>query len=170
MMRKAILLFICIHFLISAYSQTRVNKGEIVFNKPLFKNFAVLMRDTSRNRYNSSFIAPENREKSVELPIIIVDSSLFITCENRLLHPDSLVHLYYYGKHLRKDRKLKKNVKKYIRLYIGYVDIRRGDTSVIVQFVTPKEFRRDEDIFSNQLFLVAGQKRLRFGIIENVDR
>ena len=148
-------------------------KGMIVFNKPSFKHFAILMQDTtlSGNRFDNWFDMPRNKyfttnpKKTVQYPAFIVDSALFFRCEEKLLNPDSAVKFYSYPKYPSNNDKLKKNVKKYIRLYIGYID-GSGDKKVVVQFIKPKEFKKMEHIYSKELFLIANQKKLRFAIIQ----
>lgn len=149
------------------------NKGTVIYNKPFFKNFAILMQDTSLsgNRFDNWFDMPRNKyfttnpKTTVQYPAFIVDSALFLRSEEKLLHPDSTVEFYSYPKYPKNNDKLKRNVKKYIRLYIGYID-GSGHKKVVVQFIKPKEFRKMEYIYSKELFLIANQKKLRFAIIQ----
>lgn len=175
MKKEIILSLVLIIFGVHLFSQSlQLNKkGMIVSNKPSFKQFAVLMQDTTLNgnRFDNWFDAPEKNEYltnpkgRITLPAFIVDSVLFFRCEERLLSPDSTVEFYSYPKYPSNNNKLKENVKKYIRLYIGYID-GSGDKKVVVQFIKPKEFKKMEHIYSKELFLIANQKKLRFAIIQ----
>lgn len=148
-------------------------KGMVLYNKPFFKYFAILMQDTSLsgNRFDNWFDMPRNKfftsnpETTVHYPAFIIDSTLFFLCDRRLLNSDSTVKYYSYPKYPKNNDKLKRNVRKYIRLYIGYVDS-SGPKKIVVQFITPKEFKRMEHVYSEELFLIVNQKRLRFAIIE----
>lgn len=157
----------------SQESVTHEKKGTVLYNKPFFKYFAILMQDTtlSGNRFDNWFDAPgkneylTNPKGRIVLPAFIIDSALFFKCEERLLSPDSTVEFYSYPKYPKNNNKLKKNVKKYIRLYIGYID-GSGHKKVVVQFITPKEFEKMEHTYSKELFLIVYQKKLRFAIIQ----
>lgn len=142
-------------------------KGIIVFNRPKFKHFAILMQDTtlSGNRFDNWFDIQHNNKVSInpqatiKHPAFIVDSCLFETCEKKLLHPDSSIAFYNYS-----NNHLKENITKYIRLYIGYIDS-DGNRKVVIQFLKPKEFKKKKYIYNKELFLVANQKKLRFAVI-----
>jgi hypothetical protein len=148
---------------------TKVRKeGVVVFNRPFFKNCAILMQDTalSGNRFNNWFdIANDdnrtiNPKITVLYPAFIIDSNLFLDCEARLLKSDSTILYYNYSK----DR-LQDIVTKYIRLYIGYIDL-GNRKNVVIQFLTRNEFEKLKYIYSNELFLMARKKNLRFAIIK----
>lgn len=141
--------------------------GFVIFNRPTFKCFAILMQDTtlSGNRFDNWFDMQHNNKASVspqvtaKHPAFIVDSFLFKRCEEKLLHPDSSVNFYNYS-----NDHLKENLTKYIRLYIGYIDS-YGYKNIVAQFLKPREFKKKEYIYNKELFLVAKQKKLRFAII-----
>ena len=175
-MRKRIIWFLVLIILgVYSFAQSGQSnkKGLIVFNKPSFKYFAVLMQDTtlSGNRFDNWFDAPEKNEYwtnpkgNIILPALVVDSALFLKCEEKLLNPHSTVKFYSYPKYPSNNDKLRENVKKYIRLYIGYID-GSGHKKVVVQFIKPKEFTKMKHIYSKELFLIVHQKKLRFAIIQ----
>jgi hypothetical protein len=71
------------------------NKGTVIYNKPFFKNFAILMQDTSLsgNRFDSWFDMPGNQyfttnpKTTVQYPAFIVDSALFFRSEEKVENP-----------------------------------------------------------------------------------
>ncbi len=165
--------FIVFNNCLLAQSVQTSKKGIVIYNKPIFKYFAILMVDTlaSGNRFDNWFAVKVNNEYSnepfdhVKLPALIIDSLLFMTCEKKLLSPNSLVTFYNYPGYPVKNNKLKNDVAKYIRLYIGFIDM-NGDKKVVVQFITLSEFKRYRHIFSKELFLIVNQKYLRFAVIQ----
>ena len=109
--------------------------GIIVYNKSYFKHFAVLMQDTTlgRNRFDGTFEKAHevgyvyNFKDTVLLPVVIIDSNFLVKNEEKLLQKDSSVVFCNYSKD-----NLKKKLKKYIHLYIGYIKP-TGHISVVVQ-------------------------------------
>jgi hypothetical protein len=143
--------------------------GIVVYNKLFSKHFVVLLQDTtlSGNRFNLRFHLATNKNYTnvytdYKLPAIILDSFLLVKSEERLLKNDSSVLFENYSKH-KPSNKIR-NIKKYIHLFIGYLDT-AGQLNVVVQFVSPKDYRKDKNIYSKELFLLAQQKNLRFAII-----
>ena len=122
------------------------NEGLIIYNKPTFKRFAILMQDTSSNyanRFSNDWYYPElilriNSQNRL-LPAKIIDSSLFFATERRLLLRDSLVSFTGISKH----KNICHQLRNYIRLYIGFLD-KNDSTIVVVQFLKPREYKRDE--------------------------
>lgn len=157
----------------SQESVIQQKNGVILYNKPSFRHFAILMQDTISpfNRFDNWFDEPEKNEYLTNpigrmvLPAFIIDSTTFFKCEEKLLHPDSTIKFNSYPKYPKNNNKLKRNVKKYIRLYIGYIDS-SGHKKVIVQFITPGEYRKMKEIYTKGLFLIANQKKLRFATIK----
>jgi hypothetical protein len=54
--------------------------------------------------------------------------------------------------------------KKNIRLYVGYIDD-KGNRNIVVQFISLNEFKKRQQIYSNELFLVVPSKELHFAVI-----
>lgn len=143
-------------------------KGIIVHNSSFSKHFVVLMQDTmlSGNRFDNWFgLSVEgsrtvNPKTTIQLPAFIIDSALLVKSEERLLQNDSSVTFYNYLKCM-----LTKKLKKYIHLYAGYLDT-ACQLNVVVQFVTLKEYKKDKNIYSQELWLMAQQKTLRFAVIK----
>lgn len=175
MKNKLICTLIFVIFSGNTFSQSfQLDKaGIVVFNKPSFKHFAILMQDTTLgngNRIDSWWDSPKNdknwqNQKLFTLPAFILDNALFVKCDEKLIYPDSTVAFYNYPDFPNKNDKLRKNIKKYIRLYIGYIDI-SGQRKIVVQFITPKEFKKMQHIYCKELFLVAHQKNLRYAVIK----
>jgi len=153
---------------ITSFSQTsRIEKkGLIVYNRPLFKHFAVLMQDTtlSGNRFDNAYDDPWDIENfstpkgGIIRPALIVDSNLSVECDERLLNHDSLIH-YNFSK-----GKLPRKITRYIRLYIGYIGI-SGQVTVVCQLLRPREYKKHLYIYDSELFLVVPAKSLYFAVI-----
>ena len=170
---KSCILFCLVFFVSSAYCQlstegTLDKKGIIIYNGKSCKYFAILMQDTtlSGNRFDNSFNLGTHKNYSntafnnLRLPAFIIDSTLFLRCETRLQKGDTSITFYDYAK-----ENLKSNLTKYIRLYIGYTDT-SGQLNVVVQFLTKKEYKKNEGMYSEELSLLALQRNLRFAIIK----
>lgn len=160
-------------FVSSGYCQlstegTLHKKGIIIYNDKCCKYFAILMQDTtlSGNRFDNWFELPVegnhtvNPKNIIQLPAFIIDSTLFLRCEARLQKGDSSITFYDYSK-----ENLKSNLTKYIRLYIGYIDT-SSQLNVVVQFLTKKEYKKNERMYSKELSLLALQRNLRFAILK----
>ena len=151
-----------------AVNDTIRKKGVIVHNRSFSRHFVVLMQDSSLsgNRFDNRFDSPAeinqsiNPQRPVLLPVFIIDSSILLKSEEKLLSHDTSVTFYNYSKD-----KLQKRLKRYIHLYIGYIDS-TGTLKVVVQFVTPDEYINNERILSSMLWLLAQQKNLRFAILK----
>ena len=143
-------------------------KGIIIYNGTCCKYFAILMQDTtlSGNRFDNGFDLGTNKNYSntasnnFRLPAFIIDSTLFLRCEARLQKGDSSITFYDYSK-----ENLISNLRKYIRLYIGYIDT-SNQLNVVVQFLTKKEYKKNERMYSKELSLLALQRNLRFAILK----
>lgn len=175
-MRKELictLVFVIISSFSFSQSVQSNKEGIVVFNKPSFKHFAILMQDTTLgngNRIDTWWDSPKNEtnwqnQKLFTLPAFIIDSALFVKCEEKLLNPDSTVAFYNYPDFPNRSDGLRKNIEKYIRLYIGYMDT-SGQRKIVIQFVKPIEFKQMEHIYSKELFLIAQQKKLRFAVVK----
>lgn len=144
----------------------KVINGDVI-NIENNKHFAVLMQDTtlSGNRFDSRFDSGIKNDGSAKfvntmLPPFIIDSTLAVKCEEILqINDTDRVSFYDYTK----DNYMNK-LSNYIHLFMGYID-ERCQLKVVVQFVTPKEFKRNKEIYDKELFLLALQKKLRFAII-----
>lgn len=172
---KSLILFFFTFFALftsSSYCQTSTEdrlhkKGIIIYTDKGCKSFAILMQDTtlSGNRFDYRFDLATHKNYNTTsdnflFPASIVDSTLLLKCETRLQKGSSSITFYDYAK-----SDFKSNPKKYIRLYIGYIDT-SGQLNVVVQFVTKKEYKKNEKMYSKELSLLALQKNLRFAILK----
>lgn len=160
-------LFASISYCQTSTEDTLHKKGIIIYTDKCCKTFAILMQDTtlSGNRFDYRFDLANNKNyntlsNNFLLPAFIIDSTLLLKCETRLQKGDSSITFYDYAKD-----NFKSNPKKYIRLYIGYIDT-SGQINVVVQFVTKKEYNKNEKMYSKELSLLALQRNLRFAILK----
>lgn len=145
-------------------------KGLMNTSRKFIKQFSVLMRDTtlSGNRFDYIYHMNEKKDndkysKNFTLPPYLIDSILSLKCDSILRYGKSRVDFYNYSKN--NYLKTIPDLNNYIRLYIGYID-RENNLYVVIQFVTFKEFKKMSPVLSYQLFLIIGQKNLRFAKIQ----
>lgn len=142
----------------------------ILIQKTRFaKKPGILMRDTtlSGNRFDYQWHVGPNENAQLtpttfHLPAFLVDSALAVYCDSILLadSKSEKIRLTSYP-----NKKYSTLIKKYMRLYIGYID-NLGDTNIVVQFISLKEFQKRQLIYAKELFLVVPQKELHFAIIK----
>ena len=172
-----------------SFAQGKVSKeGIIIFNKPFFRKFAILLQDTTLedNRFDEDqeILTDSSRKYGrVQLPAFIVDSILFLKCEKKLLSSDKSVKFTHFTRIKRgyllpfswllktnerlgafARRIFRRSIKRCIRIYIGYVSL-SGNKEVLIQFITPKEFKRNKDFCSKQFCFWINPGSLRYAII-----
>lgn len=156
------------------YSQEELweSKAGIVVYSPYFKNFAVLMQDSSK-RWCNRFLTEVSPDSTGEdysykyLPFLYIDSALFYECERRLINRDPSVRFHYSdGRHCRHLNFIYENIfrlflNRYIRLYVGYID-ENNEKVVCVQFITLREFKEDEWLYNYSVdFTISDGQRAR---------
>lgn len=168
-MSKIMICFLLFYNSILFGQPTKVKvKGVVCFNKPYYKYNALLMQDTSLsgNRFYNWFnINTKNQQfsypkKEIKYYAFIIDSSTFLFCEEKLKKSDSSIVYFNCS-----DDAFQNNISKYIRLYMGFFD-ENNKKNVVVQFVRPKQFKKYQQIFECELFLLAQLKNLRYAIIK----
>jgi hypothetical protein len=173
-MRVACIIFLNILFHVETLAQSKdifrcltlnASKCGIIFsNYNYFNKIGILLQDTcsSFNRFDRNFYSGV---RSLTTPAfyyraIIVDSTTAISIEAQPKESSKY-----------RSNKMKKNIanvnKKFIRLYAGFVN-EVGDTCVVIQYVTNREYLKDK-YYCKQLNLIAEKRRsLRFAVFEKI--
>lgn len=150
------------------FADTSKIKGlEIQINR-YSKRTAILMRDTtlSGNRfyYNWYRAAESNKRLSLDdylFPAFLVDSAMAAYCDSLFLFDPNNTSIKLTG---WPKRSLKKLLRKYLRLYIGFIDD-EGRVNVVVQFASLRDFKKYKMIYDYELFLVVPRKELHFVVL-----
>jgi len=150
-------------------NDTLQRNGIVVPPNRFSKQFSILMRDTtlSGNRFDYRWHKGTDlngRVSSInyQLPAFLVDSTLAAYCDSMLIFAigDKQIRSTSYPKN-----DLSTLTKKNVRLYAGYIDD-EGNRNIVVQFISPKEFKRLQRFYLQELFLVVPTKELHFAIIK----
>lgn len=159
----------CALFTNYAHSQGNADSsykdGLVVYNKAFTRHFMILMQDTTlpENRFSNLFTSAGQPTpgKVIQFAPVIVDNILLIRSEKKLLGRDTSDKVYNYSRN-RLLHRVKS--KKYIHLLVAFID-ESNKLNVVVQFVAPREFKKHSVLYKNRLWLLAGQKHLRFAVI-----
>jgi hypothetical protein len=150
------------------YSDTNKLKGVVIQASRFSKRVAILMRDTtlSGNRFDYRWHkGPDLNGRlstiNFKLSAFCVDSALASYCDSILANDpkNDMISLTSWPK-----KSIPKLTRKYIRLYMGYID-EKEEKNIVVQFVSVKEFKRYQNIYIEELFLVVPRKELHFALI-----
>lgn len=135
--------------------------GDIYYNNKYFKHFAILMRDSTDSCGNRIPFYPANNIISSDITIYdklydfySVTIEDVVTCEKKIQNNEIINVNGFNNCAFRYKRK-------YIRLYCGFID-EKGIKYAIIRFVTKKEYKKRKYIYSNNIFNIAGDKKMRF--------
>ncbi len=150
-------------------TDTTGKEGVIIKGRKYQKHISILMKDSTLggNRFDyywhskSDFFGTDSLTNFL-LTFYFVDSLLSYRADSILLNniQSSSNKITSYPK-----REITKLLKNYYRLYVGYIDDKEN-LNVVVQFVSPKEYKKDKLIYSKQLFLVVPRKELHFAVVK----
>lgn len=118
-------------------------EGKKFTDKRYFKSFALLLQDTCStfNRFTNYFYSDNDLKNNLPqryYRAVVVDTTLAIMAETSI-------------------SRLNVDLSRYIRLYAGFIND-KNDTCLVVQFLKPKEYKRNKH-YSKQLDLIAQKNR-----------
>jgi hypothetical protein len=141
--------------------------GEKYIDKRLFKNFAIILRDTCNlmNRFSEAFVHQKvDISNDFYYPWLLIDSASVEEAEGFLSKWVDTIPEDKKGKLFKSKRGI---FFKYIRDYGGFVD-QAGDHYVAIQFLTKRQFTRYNKYgYQFDLFSLRPKKdKLRFIILK----
>jgi hypothetical protein len=140
--------------------------GEELKNKLFYKYFAVLIRDTCdhMNRFTNCYIQrTDSCTGNFYCPAVLIDSN---TAQRVEVFLKEWIDTAKRSVQIRFTNTKKHSFYKYIRLYGGFIN-EIGDTFIVVQLVTKREFYRNP-LYKRQfdLFATRTTSKLRFMILK----